>query len=112
MTAREAQTLDGCIRKMNNILIQMRKRGVNVKTRTDLGFAIQATVDTVVNAGRMEEISPRSLRSQEALELQACRCIDMLQTEMCLDCEIEQLDRDRWGLWCPKCHRAIKLLWQ
>lgn len=63
MTAREAQTLDGFIRKMNNIMIQMRKRGVYVKTRTDLGIAMQATVDCVVNEGRMDEISPSSLRS-------------------------------------------------
>ena len=62
MTAREAQTIDGCIRKMNNILIAMKDRGVYIRTTDELNKAIQHAVNAVIQGNRMEEISPSSIR--------------------------------------------------
>ena len=60
MTAREAQTLVGCMRKMRNMMIQMDQRDVYVGTRNKLAVAYQQLVDTILAGNRLEEI-PRQL---------------------------------------------------
>lgn len=61
MTAREAQTLVGCLRKMNNMLVQMDEREVYLGTRNNLAVAYQAIVDTILAGDRLEEIPRRLL---------------------------------------------------
>ena len=58
MTAREAQTLDGCIRKMVNVSRAMKARGVYYPTTDELDNAIQSAVNSIVRGGRMDEVSP------------------------------------------------------
>ena len=29
----------------------------------------------------------------------------------CVLCEVTIIDVDQWGVWCPQCHRALKLNW-
>ena len=63
MTAREAQTLNGCLRKMTNILEDMKNRGVWMLTTDRLEEGIQKIVESVVEGDRMEELSPSAIRN-------------------------------------------------
>lgn len=61
MTAREAQTLVRCMRKMINISYNMNERGVYVGTRTKMSQAYQAIIDAILAGDRLEEIPKHML---------------------------------------------------
>ena len=56
MTAREAQTLVGMLRKIRNMQVQMKNRGVYIGTRDRLDVVYQQLIDTILTGDRLDEI--------------------------------------------------------
>ena len=60
LTARQAQTIVGCIFKLNKIEDDLGKVWAEIK----IGAARQALVDIIVQGGRMDEIPPRAIQGR------------------------------------------------
>lgn len=61
MTAREAQTVAGCLRKLIVIRKAMQSRGVWVMTTDEMKKAEQALVDAIMKGDRLDELKPYHL---------------------------------------------------
>ena len=57
MTAREAQTMVGCIRKLNNLSIQMRDRGVSHVASDRIDAAIVKLIQSLKVGNRLDELN-------------------------------------------------------
>lgn len=56
MTAREAQTLIGCLRKMKKVRMTMQKRGVWAGTTEQLQMAEARIMNSIREGQRMDEV--------------------------------------------------------
>ena len=61
MTAREAQTLTGCLRKLIVVRKAMESRGVWTLTVEQLKMAEQRIVNSIVEGDRLDELKPYHL---------------------------------------------------